>query len=371
MTADITKSVLFNDGEQLEPSDLNNAQRFLLSLLCDGVVSLQAPHLNLLSEPGIQNTTHLYAIGDSGAPYEDGAGTRTPNFLRGVVAHRPGAAVTPDGNDPQCLLYYLTENEPQVARPAVVTNPRWDIVSLALAQANAVPTSRDFQDAATRALTTSSFNKQRQVTATITWTQGVEAVTPIEPATPAGQVKLAAFLVTPAMTVFDPTTDIRDYRMPLGPVSMVDVPGHLWAHRKGEENASELDTGSLRLIASAGATAICTLAGSSKRVVTIGLGRVTGTIAPASLDLVRLTALGLTPGTLRDLLSIYAGAASYTEFDILASHGAPLWANGFSAGYACGRLAGALPGSESRLGLRMVLGSAGPIVSLARFVLVG
>ena len=41
-------------------------------------------------------------------------------------------------------------------------------------------------------------------------------------------MKLAAFRVVPAATLFDRLLDIRDYRMPIGPLRAFDVLGNNW-----------------------------------------------------------------------------------------------------------------------------------------------
>lgn len=363
----IFKEVLFNNGEGIAFEDENNLQRFLYAMINDGILSHSQQHSPI--DVGGMSAGHLYAIGNSAAVYA-GASNRQSRYRRGMIFQRIDPAV-PTGDDAKVLGYYFSESEADHVHAAAVTNPRWDLVSIGLFYANADTQTRDFKDAVTGLITGQSFSKQRRVAATITVTPGAENASPVEPALPAGHVKIAALRVSPGMTTFDPTTDIRDYRMPLGPSTVVDVPGMQWAHQPAQENIAS-DNGQLSLVAAANATAICTLGGSAKRLVTVGLGRVTGTTAPSVFDLVRISSIA-TRTTLRDLLPIYAGAVGYTEFDVLASHGTPLWSNGFAAGYANSRVTG-VPSTttESRLGIRMTVGgAAGPIVTLARFVFVG
>ena len=113
----ILKEVLFGDGEGLYHVDFNNLQRFAQTLISDGVLAMACPGagagVNMMTE-------HLYALGNSGAPFENLPGTLTPNFVGGLVAQRP-LNVFPDGNDPTVLLYMLETGEATVARPAAVT----------------------------------------------------------------------------------------------------------------------------------------------------------------------------------------------------------------------------------------------------------
>jgi hypothetical protein len=367
----MSKEVLFSDGEQLEPSDLNNVQRFLYSLIGDGIVGCAAPQLDL-SEPAGMLITHLYAVGVSGAPHENGTGTRTPNFLAGLVAQRISAAAV-DGDDSQVLFYYLVADEPSVARPAATVNPRWDVVSILLARANGDSQSRDFQDASTRALSTSAFNKQRAVSATITWTTGTEAASPVEPAIPAGHVKLAAFRVVPAVTLFDPTTDIRDYRMPIGGRSEYSVIGTSWAYGSlWTPNTNGALVSPSGIGTSTDASCPCPRASSGARLLSVGYGGGRGANFDAATVLVvsRVADASSAQTDLLDVSAILPAAPStsaFTSMDMTT----PIWGNGFEAGYACER-----DGNRTTLGLRLNLanaesGGSGFTISSGRFVLVG
>lgn len=343
MGVGFVKDVLFNAGEGLSETDLNNAQRFLLFMLGDGAFGCAAPQLAITDQPGM-STAHLYAFGNSGAPYEDGSGTRTPNFLRGLIAQRI-VGTAPDGTDSQVLFYFLDADEASVARPAVVTNPRWDVVSVAMTRVNADSQSRDFEDASTRALTTSSFSKQRRTVCTITWTTGAESVTPVEPSIPVGDVKLAAFQIRPAVTAFDPTQDIRDYRMPIGASRIYNVDG--WRYPRDETGAAEWAdtafsgvTGNVATGATTQATCLLPVMGGSHRILAVGFTSEDGAGGTLAVTLSRVNDLSPTHTSIRTLTSLLdagGGGASYGEFDILTNHGAPLWSNGYSAGYAVDR----------------------------------
>lgn len=331
------KTVLFSDGEGLEFADLNNMQRFAEALIGDGIVGCAAPQLELNDAAGMR-IEHLYAFGVSGAPFENVTGTRTPNFLAGLVAQQV-ASGPPDGNDSQVLLYYLANDEPSVARPAAVTNPRWDVVSILLAQANADSQSRDFEDASTRAVTTTTTNKQRRVEATITWTQGAENASPVEPSIPAGHVKLAAFRVVPAATLFDPETDIRDYRMPIGPVTSLVSQWQYAISQSGTSDWAQLASGHISTFGAASNETIfspCPVT-EVKRLIAVAIHRADGT-GTSTTALTRRVESS-TDTVLKTITADLPSSSNYSEYDILGQFGTPLWANGYAAGYAVERAA--------------------------------
>lgn len=212
---DIFKEVLFNGGEGIEPNDFNIAQRYARALLLDGVIG----RLMRSSDVGTSLVTNLcWVFGNDGAPY-DGAGNRESSHIGGILFQRVDGA-TLDGDDSKILAYCATGDEYAVVHDTATANPRWDLISVQLEQVDddvADEESRDFEDATTRALTTATnIVKKRKVVANFTVTKGTESATPAVPATPAGHVRIAAYRISPAMTTFDPTTDVRDFRMPFG-----------------------------------------------------------------------------------------------------------------------------------------------------------
>lgn len=358
------KDALFNDGEGIAHEDFNNLQRFLHSLIADGLVS----HFARLSdaETAGMSTSHLFAMGNSGAVFA-GLSNRQSLTKRGVIFQRVSAS-SPTGNDTDVLAYYMSEGEGDRIHDTAAANPRWDVLSVGLARVDADSQSRDFKDAITGLITAQSLNKQRRVTATFTLTKGVENASPVEPSIPGGHVKLAAFRVSPAMTTFNPTTDIRDYRMPVGPISVVDIPGTGYAIQSGGSEATS-NAGILTLPSTRTARAICQVSGGSKRLVRVGFAQ----------DLVAVTALNLQRGnvatsftTLRNLIALAGGGgSSYQEFDILGAHGEPLWSNGYAAGYANESLTVSPTAGPTRLALMATGGAASSAISVARFVFVG
>lgn len=212
----IIKEVLFNDGEGLDFGDLNNAQRFerayLMDLLLGGLLRG--------AEPGVTpETDKLYAIGMGGAA-KFTANAREVSNEAGLIIQCTGVAF--DGSDPKVLAYYVDAAELlQVVDTEPGGNPRIDIISVKLEQESAVSTTRDFEDAVTRAKTSTSFSKQRRVKITKTYTKGTPAASPSEPAVPAGHVKwcsvrIASGGASAVLNLNGATTDwtIHDQRFP-------------------------------------------------------------------------------------------------------------------------------------------------------------
>jgi len=367
MPADIFKEVLWNDGEGLAFEDLNNAQRFMRALIGDGFVS-HAARTGDIDTPGM-STSHLYTSGNAAAPFADNVTNRRSRNLAGVVTQRISGS-TPDGSDSQVLSYYLAADEAAFTHPAATVNPRWDVVSVGLAYANADSQSRDFKDAVTGVITAPSFSKQRRVIATVTRTAGAENASPVEPAAPAGHVKLAAFKVTPGMTLFDfKSGEVRDYRMPLGPVSAYEVVGKNWAYSSAAAHTFAAD-GSLTIPASGSAQGFCPVQGASKRIVEIGFMKSGAGNNAAALTLARRFSLG-TLQFVRDLTSLSGNNDNWETFDILANHGEPLWATGYAVGFPGGGPFSVGLGPNG-LALEAVASGGGTLVVRGvRFVLVG
>jgi hypothetical protein len=327
----LPREILFNDGEGLTHGDLNSMQRHLHATIFDGIMAGWAIQDDIdATGPSIDN---MYCLGNGGAPYAADTGLTIKN-LRGMVLQRTAATV-PIGTDPQFLSYYLEDDEYSSTLPAVTTDPRWDIVCIKLEQESADAADqelRDFEDALTRELTTSNVIKKRKVKATIQVVPGTEDVSPVEPATPSGFVKIAAFQVRFGETEFDPKQDIRDYRVPVGfredhivPKNFSFIPDN-W------------DVGESGMISSDGAGArqafaICPVSGGTTRIMHVGYGiKFIGPGVP-SVFMARMDHNSSTAGTDVTRLITFFNIAGWNvqtpEF--------PIWTNGYMAGYAVDR----------------------------------
>jgi hypothetical protein len=308
-------------------------QRHIHATVFDGIMAGWAIQDDIdATGPSIDN---MYCLGNGGAPYAADTGLTIKN-LRGLVLQRIAGTV-PIGTDPQFLSYYLDDDEYSSTLPAVTTDPRWDIVCIKLEQESADAADqelRDFEDALTRELTTTNVIKKRKVKATIQVVTGVEAVNPVEPATPSGFVKIAAFQVRFGETEFDPKQDVRDYRVPVG-----FREEHIVASNMAYEPAEWTQGGSGKLTSITGsiqkAYAICPIAGGLARIMKVAYGtRFTAGTHAAFLRRIDHNA-SLPPGSPVATLVEAFGAAS-SEWNVKTPE-FPFWSNGYSAGFAVDR----------------------------------
>lgn len=329
----LPKEVLFHDGEGVHQGDLNLAQRYMLSFTLDGFLAQVAR--TGVSDLGAL-TTHLYAVGFSGAPYGHASTNRTSRNMQGLVLQRL-ATSQPSGDDPQFLAYYIDADEAGFLHDVAAVNPRWDLISIQLEQIDsdvADNATRDVEDATTRVVTSATRVKKRKVKATITLTKGTEAASPVEPALPSGHVKLAAFRVPVGLTTFNAKTDIRDYRMPIG-FGEEWVPGS----DSGFISAQWTQSISRQITHVAGAASTALNfprhVARSRRVIGVGIGAYAFASTAHTMDIGRMDA--------------HAGASAFTSIESLVLNvgnfyrvagwstfepAQPLWANGYAAGFA-------------------------------------
>lgn len=339
----IGKEVLWNDGEGITFTDLNNMQRYMSAMILDGIISRMARSFGGADVQGTQTTfplVYCFCVGNDAAPYA-GAGAREIKNLAGTIYQRLDN--TPDGNDPGMLAYYVTADEYGQTLAAAVTNPRWDIVTVKLEQIDndvADEVSRDFKDATTGVVTSEDIVKKRKVKATFTVTAGAENASPVQPSIPAGHVLVAAFLVTPAMSAFDPRADIRDWRVPLGyRCDQVNAKSML----KNESFWTDAIFWMESTTDDAFAYALCP-AGGLCRVMgfTVAGGKMVGATA-STATLVRLPSTDQTiaPVTIVEMRSAVFPSTGFKNAEVslapVSESGSlayPLWSNGFTAGYA-------------------------------------
>jgi hypothetical protein len=332
MAERMPQEVLLNDGEGIHHGDINLLQRYMHSFFLDG-------YLAQLGRVAVSDlgalTTHCYAVGFSGAPYGHASTNRTSRNLGGLILQRLGSS-QPSGDDPQFLAYYIDADEAGFLHDTAAANPRWDIITVKLEQTDsdtADNATRDYEDAATGAITSETFVKKRKVKATITVTKGTEAASPTEPATPAGHVKLAAFRVTVGMTTFNAKTDIRDYRMPLG-FAEEWIPGRDTSHASAQWT-TDTATGALTNVAGGAHQAISWPRANmsrARRVIGLGLGISTLSSTTHTMDLGRVDPW--TGFTSVESLTLNVGNGYRAQGWSTFEPALPLWTNGYAAGYA-------------------------------------
>lgn len=375
--AESIKEVLFNNGEGVEETDLNLLQRMLRAQLWDSVVG----HLARTSEGDVEpSTSHLYALGAGGYPKASVTAAKL-DFGAGLILQRI-AATDVDGDDPYLLAYELGAAEAALAALSFTANssgnPRYDVVQVKLehidndAGDNA---TRDIEDAATRAKTSTTFVKRRKVRLTASIVVGTPAGSPTEPAVTAGYVKLCAVLIPDGFAITDVliNTNIRDYRMPLGygPFDVHPTTG-------GIPSGSDWPDLALAGRASGAASEVLHIpilgcgASQGGRVVRVGLHAHRGGAVAPTIELIRFNpfAAEASAVVVRDLtasLALGTTPSAYQEVDL--STGTPIWANGYEAGLANAVADGST--DIPYLALRITSGQNVDIVRLVRFGVAG
>jgi hypothetical protein len=165
---------------------------------------------------GYGNVPVLTGISFTVAEGVAGTGALETSVLAGTILQ--GSSVGATGVAADLLAYTFEPSEFTLTHATGdATNPRIDVVEVKLETITADSTSRDFEDAVTEALTTTSVDKTRRTQITIQIKQGTPAASPGFPALTAGFVGLGAVLV-PALHagVFVAETHLSDLRIPLG-----------------------------------------------------------------------------------------------------------------------------------------------------------
>lgn len=211
ITTDVEAEVLYNDGEALLDSDMLDMQRidrrlwskaFLrMSEATDSFLPLRP--LRTALQPRRHDSTNIRV--DPGIIF--------------------WALTDPGGRDYGSLVFSLDNQIVITYDPNVSGLTRYDILSVKLEKEDETPISRDFKDATTGALSTQSFAKIRGYKMTLTYTPGVPDASPVEPAVPAGEEKIARIEVPSGTPVgFE---DVIDFRYPAGNTTMWSQPGDM------------------------------------------------------------------------------------------------------------------------------------------------
>lgn len=370
--AGLNNEVLFYDGEGLFHQDFNNMQRFNRTFVNDGIWSSYARLTE--SDHSGPSTAHAYAIGNGGAIYADG--TAFTNCA-GVIVQRIDAAA-PDGSSPKSLMYFVSEGEFSEEMPqAAAGNHRWDIITTQLVELGANPLNRDFKDAVSGAVTSTAFDKFLQATPTTDGstpgflrTQGTEvllAATPVEPATPAGHIKIAAVLVDDVANAVDPYTELRDYRVPVGCTVEGWQGGSDWATGPNWTSG----TSAIMATNAAAVASRNSHGGGYRRLLDFRMGA-TVQANPMTVELRRFDGF-TTSAVIANLSSGFpVSTTTWGTFGLDAGQSFPIWANGYMAGIAA-EIAGpnGANGSHEFLGVRIVSGANNATAYSGQWVFAG
>ncbi len=200
MSTDIYKGVLFNDGEGITHGDLNDAQRFLSAQLYDQVLEKLIGNLVIggnkdydLGGANSATPTHLaYCLhGGSGYPHI-GTATNKVRFTPGTVLQKIAAA---DGDEATLLAYTFDGTEEVSITAGHATLARVDLIQMKLELVDDDSESRDFEDATTEVVTTTSMDKKRRVQCTLSVVTGTPDSSPTYPDPSSGYVALAGVVV--------------------------------------------------------------------------------------------------------------------------------------------------------------------------------
>lgn len=231
-TTDLFSQILYNDGEGLTADDLNGSQRFLGASLFDQVLEKLAGAVSLSSiiEPtfGGQNgadapSLWAYALTPGGAYLRAGSGNDKIQIAPGTLLQKIANA---DGEAPTLVPFAFAGTE-EWTISAGGTNPRVDLLQMKLEYVEGGSETRDFEDSATRAKSTTTPNKRRRVQATLSVKSGTAAASPTIPDPDAGCVPVGMALVGSTWTSATAPTfgadlgagtnalSVHDLRMPL------------------------------------------------------------------------------------------------------------------------------------------------------------
>lgn len=356
MATDNNKRVLYNDGEGVTYVDLNDSQTYLeariydqiLESLVGSVANSGTQDADLNGQRGANAPTHLaYCLHGGSAYLRQGTTNAKLQISPGVLIQKIASST---GDSPTFLAYTFAGTEEVAIANGNATNPRVDILQMKLELISSDTQTRDFKDATTGVVTSTTMSKKKRVQCTLSVKQGTPAASPTYPDPDPGYVAVAGVVVGATWAaasgfIFGEDTAgavavVHDQRMPLN-VQAYHSDAALW---KLISNWS-LSAGNMY--------ADCSNATNDIRVICdkSGNGRLVGlsVLHVGALGIVSLghNALGTVWENCNNTPSIAAGTnyALIPYYDFEANHnpnagptvlpsstnkiGPPLWTNGF------------------------------------------
>ncbi len=203
MSTDNYKQVLYNDGEGITYGDLNDMQRYLESKIWEQIIHNSIGSISIVSADrdldmgGQDGTDHpssrAYCLNPGAAYLRNGS--VYPNKVQiapGTLLQKIAAST---GNDPGLIAYTFVGTEEWTLTAGNAANPRVDLLQMKLEYVSSDLQSRDFEDASTRIVTTTSMSKKRRVQCTLSVKAGTPAVSPFIPEPDAGYVPVGSVMV--------------------------------------------------------------------------------------------------------------------------------------------------------------------------------
>lgn len=230
-----SKILLFNAGESLDLNDLNNIGYGLSQRSWEwpdyanalNVAPIHATaYATLWGTPPVDKCVFTKGAGCIPKRVSNTESSLEPGFIGLWTSTAPPTVIVPASAPAAPAMRWIYVNAAQVTFTHTLntdpTNNRWDIVTVKIDQVDGDASSRNFKDAATGVVTTTTPNKTRQLQATFTVTAGTPAATPTIPAVPAGErilfaVKNLAASAGLAAFFFNGSDSCRDFTIPWGP----------------------------------------------------------------------------------------------------------------------------------------------------------
>lgn len=241
MSTDNYKQVLLNNGQGITHTDFNDLARYLESKIWDQILhslvgntvytafnGTDGRDLEHSGQEGANHSNNLcYCLNPGAAFLRQGSATAKIQLAPGTLLQRIG---TIDGSDPKFIAYDCAGTEEWTLTSGDATNPRVDLLQIKLEYVNADSQSRDFEDATTRIVTSTSMDCKRRVQATLSVKTGTPAASPVIPDPDSGYVPVGLAVVgnswnaagsnNPSFGQISETTitnqaQIADLRMPL------------------------------------------------------------------------------------------------------------------------------------------------------------
>ncbi|HYC73117.1 MAG TPA: hypothetical protein VEB66_18040 [Opitutaceae bacterium] len=202
MPTDLFTTVQFNDGEGLDFVDFNDIGRGAVLRQTDQFLSQLVGRLaagnadpDHVGEAGSNAalTSLAYTMTGGDCAIAQGSTSTRVKLLPGLLFQKTGNTTGTEGT---FLPYSVQAGDVDLTIAAGdATHPRVDIVQARLEWVSGGAVARDFMDATTGAITSTTPNKTRRVQATFSVKAGTPAATPTYPTPDAGYVLVAAVRV--------------------------------------------------------------------------------------------------------------------------------------------------------------------------------
>lgn len=207
MTTDLYATVLFNDGEGIDPTDLTAISQRVMASMWDQLVGALIPREAFtlsLDTPFDPSATiivsgspapvipYALALTVSGARPAQGSANNKVAIKAGTLLQVVAAA---DGSSPGMIAFTFDGSTELTIANGNPSNPRVDIIQMALSYVDDTPIQRDFEDQVTRQKSSTTPLKRRRVQCALSIKQGTPAASPTYPLPDAGNVVIAGIVV--------------------------------------------------------------------------------------------------------------------------------------------------------------------------------